>query len=67
MADLTMAQRIAARIAALDAEIERVRTHAREETATLQADRAMLVRAGTALAGIPDGEALIEALRKVGL
>jgi hypothetical protein len=69
MADppLTIAQQLQGRIAAIDVEIERVKARAIEDVAALRADKAVLVRAAAVLAGVPDGEALLIALRKLGV
>lgn len=66
MADLTIAERIAARIAVIDAEIARVQAQAVAQVSELRADKQALNRAAQALAAVPDGEAIIESLRKIG-
>lgn len=69
MADppVPIAEQLQARIATIDAEIERVRAQATTDVAALRADKAVLVRALTVLAAIPDGDTLLIALRKLGL
>ena len=66
MADPTIAERIQARVAQIDVEIARVQTQALAQVAELRADKQALVRAGQALAAVPDIEAILEAVRKIG-
>jgi len=66
VADPTIAERIQARVAQIDVEIARVQTQALAQVAELRADKQALVRAGQALAAVPDIEAILEAVRKIG-
>lgn len=63
----SIAEQLQARIATIDTEMERVKARALVESSALRADRAVLMRAATALASIPDGEAILAALKKLGV
>lgn len=62
----TIAERIQAKVDAIDAEIQRVQAQAVKQVSDLRADKQALIRAGQALATVPDGEAIIDAVRKIG-
>lgn len=63
---MTIAERIQARVEQVDADIARVQAQAIARVAELRADKQALVRAAQALANVPDGEAIIDAVRKIG-
>lgn len=62
----TIAERLQARIDQIDADIQRVQQSAIARVAELRADKQALFRAAQALASVPDSEAIIEAVRKIG-
>lgn len=64
---MTIAERIQARIDQIDGDIARVQAQAIARVAELRADKQALIRAAQALASVPDGEAIIAAVQKIGI